>query len=186
MPAASLEWSVEDVFEPEPAEPVHEELEPAFASLWEFAVGVNRSDPAAIALARHGAHTSMLIDGADVRKLIGTVWFRGVAPKLSDEWRKQLLEALLETLEVRNHTLGHGRRATQLKGLTYAALQDVAKTSVPDVVRTDLDLLLTIGRLWGDEALARVRFADLAPESRFAGARARLLAATDRFPLKRL
>jgi cell division GTPase FtsZ len=145
---------------------------PVFASLWEFAVAVNRSDPAALALASDGATTSMPIDGADVRKLIGTVWFRGVAPRLSLEWRARLLSALVDALEVSDHPVKIGRRVTHLKGLTYAALQDVAGTSMPDAVRADVDLLLTVGRLWGADAVERVRFRE-APShhepSKFAG-----------------
>src|SRR6188508_3468528 len=55
---------------------------PAFASLWEFAVAVNRSNPVALALAQEGAVT-MPIDGSEVRRLLGTVWFRTVVPRLS-------------------------------------------------------------------------------------------------------
>jgi hypothetical protein len=46
------------------------------------------------------------------------------------------------------------------------------KSSVVDDVRPDLDLLVTVGRLWGGEAVARLRFSEEAPEresSRFAG-----------------
>jgi hypothetical protein len=114
----------------------------------------------------------MPIDGADVRKLIGTVWFRGVAPRLSLEWRARLLNALVDALEVSDHPVKIGRRVTHLKGLTYAALQDVAGTSMPDAVRADVDLLLTVGRLWGADAVERVRFTE-APShhepSKFAG-----------------
>ena len=131
---------------------------PVFASLWEFAVAVNRSDPAAVALAGDGAATSMPIEGADVRKLIGTVWFRGVAPRLSDEWRARLLNALVEILEVPDQAVRIGRRTAHLKGLSYAELQDVARTSLPDAVRADVDLLLTVGRLWGADAIELVRF----------------------------
>ena len=133
---------------------------PSFSNLWEFAVAVNRSDPAALALAGNGAKAGIPIEGWEVRKLVGTVWFRGVVPKLSQEWRTRLLEALVDTLEVPNHGVRVGRRTAHLKELSYGELQEVAGTSVSDTVRTDLELLMTIGRLWGGDAVGRLRFTD--------------------------
>jgi cell division GTPase FtsZ len=132
----------------------------AFSSLWEFAVAVNRSDPAALAVAANGATAGIPIEGWEVRKLAGTVWFRGVVPRLSQEWRSRLLDALIETVEVPNHALKVGRRTAHLKELSYVELQEVARRSVPDLVRTDLELLITVGRLWGGEAPGRLRFVD--------------------------
>ena len=43
--------------------------ERGFPTFWEFAVAVNRSDPAALALASNGAPSEIPIDGAEVRKL---------------------------------------------------------------------------------------------------------------------
>jgi hypothetical protein len=40
-------------------------------------------------------------------------------------------------------------------------LQDVARLSVPDAVKSELDLLLTIGKLWGADALRRLRYVDV-------------------------
>jgi cell division GTPase FtsZ len=137
-----------------------QEAEPAFSNLWEFAVAVNRSDPAAVAVAGNGAKSGIPIEGAEVRKLVGTVWFRGVVPRLSQEWRTRLLEALVATVEVPNYEVRVGRRTTHLKELSYGELQELARTSVPDVLRTDLDLLITIGRLWGGDAPGRIRFTD--------------------------
>jgi cell division GTPase FtsZ len=135
-------------------------VQPAFSSLWEFAVAVNRSDPAALAIARNGAKTGIPIEGSEVRKLVGTVWFRGVVPKLSQEWRTRLLEALVDTVEVPNHEVKVGRRTTYLKELSYGELQELARASILDGLRTDVDLLITVGRLWGGDALGRIRFSD--------------------------
>jgi hypothetical protein len=35
-----------------------------------------------------------------------------------------------------------------------------SNTFVPEAIRPDLELLLIVGRLWGDEAIGRLRFAD--------------------------
>lgn len=136
----------------------------SFASLWEFAVAVNHSDPAALALARNGANTGIPIDGGEVRKLAGTVWFRGVAPKLSEDWRRRLLDALVESMEVPNHVVRTGRRSRRFSELTAGDLRELSKVSVPGGVRTDLEFMLTIVRLFGDEAVQRLRFADIASE----------------------
>ena len=146
----------ESAAEPRPA--------PAFASLWEFAVAVNRSDPAALALARNGAMAEFPIGGAEVRKLAGTVWFRGVVPKLSAEWRTRLLDALAEDVEIPNHPVRTGRRSVHLSDLDYRELEELSRTSVLTGLKGDFDFLLTIGRLFGSDAIGRLRFADVAPE----------------------
>ncbi len=137
-----------------------QQQQPAFSSLWEFAVAVNRSDPAALVVASNGAKAGIPIEGSEVRKLVGMLWFRGVVPKLSQEWRTRLLETLVNSVEVPNHVVKVGRRTTHLKELSYSELQDVATASVSDIVRTDLDLLMTVGRLWGGDAIGRFRFAE--------------------------
>jgi hypothetical protein len=56
--------------------------------------------------------------------------------------------------------------------LNYEGLQELARTSVPDAIRTDLDLLLTVARLFGGDALKRLRFVEPAGDrdrSRFSG-----------------
>ena len=136
----------------------------AFASLWEFAVAVNRSDPAALALARDGTTAEFPIAGAEVRKLAGTVWFRGVVPKLSADWRTRLLDALAD-VEIPNHPVkAAGRRNVRLSDLDYGELQELSRTSVLTGLRGDFDFLLTIGRLFGGEAIGRLRFSDVLPE----------------------
>jgi cell division GTPase FtsZ len=147
------------------AEPLKEQprQQPAFAKLWEFALAVNRSDPAALAVAGNGAKTAIPIEGSEVKKLVGTVWFRSVVPKLSMDWRTRLLEALVDSVAVPNHALKVGRRTTHLRELSGTDLEAIAPLSVPDVVRSDLELLQAIGRLWGAEAVARVRFIEEHP-----------------------
>jgi cell division GTPase FtsZ len=135
-----------------------------FASLWEFAVAVNRSDAAALALARNGADVGIPIDGEEVRKLAGTVWFRGVAPKLSEDWRRRLLDALVERVEVADHVVRTGRRSRRFSELNADDLRELSRVSVPASIRTDLEFLLTIVRLFGDEAVQRLRFAEIASE----------------------
>ena len=152
--------------EPEPVvEPAEEPAHAtAFATLWDFAVAVNRSDPAALALAGNSAAASAFpIDGAEVRKLAGTVWFRGVVPKLSAEWRTRLLDALAEDVEIPNHPVKTGRRNVFLSDLDYQELQELSRTSVLTGLKGDFDFLLTIGRLFGGDAISRLRFAEVAP-----------------------
>ncbi len=132
-----------------------------FSTFWEFAVAVNRSDPAALALAGRDVPPEMPIDGAEVRRVVTAMWFRTVHSRLSAYWRERLLAALAENARVTNHPVRYGRDATCLRELTYAQLQDIASnTSLADGVRPDLDLLLTVGRLWGADAVKRVRFID--------------------------
>ena len=135
-----------------------------FSTLWEFAVALNRQDPAALAIARDGAECEMSFEGVEVRKLLATVWFRSVFPRLSTAWRDRLLATLVDDVVIPNHAVRHGRRVTALKELGYAEIKHIfANTFVPDALRPDLQLLLTVGRLWGEEALSRFRFVDLSP-----------------------
>ncbi|MGH9197475.1 MAG: hypothetical protein ACRD1T_17245, partial [Acidimicrobiia bacterium] len=48
----------------------------AFSTFWEFALALNRLDPAALRLAGDGAESGIRIDGIELRKLLGTFWFR--------------------------------------------------------------------------------------------------------------
>ena len=131
-----------------------------FASLWEFAVALNRQDPAALAIARDGADSPMTFEGMEVKKLLTTVWFRSIFPSLSAAWRERLLTALVDDVVIPNHGL-KGRRA---RDLGYAELKEIwSNTFVPEAMRVDLELLLVVGRLWGDEAMGRLRFAELEP-----------------------
>jgi cell division GTPase FtsZ len=136
----------------------------AFATFWEFAVAVNRSEPAAMALAGDGATSDIPIDGAELKKLLGMMWFRTVLARLSQDWRDRILNILIESAVVPDHVVKLGRQAVHLRELTYEQLQEIgSKTMVPDWVRPDLDLLVTVGRFWGADAVKRFRFVD-APE----------------------
>ncbi|HEY1305671.1 MAG TPA: hypothetical protein VGF24_19085 [Vicinamibacterales bacterium] len=136
----------------------------AFSTFWEFAVAVNRADPAALALAFDGATSNIPIDGAELRKLLGMKWFRTVLDRLSHDWRERVLAVLIESAAVPDHMMKFRKQPIRLHELTYEQLQEIdAKTIVPDWVRPDLDLLITVGRFWGAEAMKRVRFIE-APE----------------------
>lgn len=133
---------------------------PAFGSLWEFALAVNRGDAAALTLAGNGSDGGVPIDGAELRKLLGTVWFRSVFSRLSGSWRDRLFEVLIERVPVQNHLLRVGRHTVPLSEVSYSQLTDiVTRTDLPDSVRMDVQVLVAIGRLWGGEALQRCQFA---------------------------
>jgi hypothetical protein len=132
-----------------------------FSTLWEFTIAVNRSDPAALALASDGVTSEIPIDGADVRRLISNMWFRSVIPRLSHEWRDRLLDALVNSALLKDHRVKIGRHSRHLRELSYPQLQELAaQTPVHDVVRPELDLLLTVGRLWGADSVKRFRFGE--------------------------
>ncbi len=144
-----------------------------FPTLREFAIAVNRSDPAALALARDGVSSDIRIDAADVRKLLGTMWFRGVVTRLSPAWRTRLFEALCASLDIPDHIVGLGRQQARLSSLNSAQLREaVTSPLVPEAIRADVQLLLTIGQVWGEDALRQCHFRQLAQQpaaSVFAG-----------------
>jgi cell division GTPase FtsZ len=132
-----------------------------FSNLLEFAVAVNRSDAAALALARDGA-CELALDGAEVRKLLGTIWFRGVVSQLSSEWRARLFDALRTSVEIPNHVIKPGRQQARVSELGYTQLCNaLTNAALPDAVRQDVDLLVTIGRVWGEDALRQLQFREL-------------------------
>jgi len=132
-----------------------------FSTFWEFAVAVNRSDPAALALAGAGPTADVPVDRTELRRLLGTMWFRTVLNRLSHEWRDRLLQVVIESATVANHVVKRGRRTAHLRELRYEELVEMsANTSVPDDIRPDLDFLIAVGRFWGSDAVKRVRFAD--------------------------
>ena len=136
----------------------------AFATFWEFAIALNRSDPAAIALAGDGATSDLPIDGDELRRLLGMMWFRTALTRLSRDWRERILAVLLETATVPDHVVKVGRQTVHLRELSYEQLQEIgSKTIVADWIRPDLDLLITVGRFWGADAVKRFRFVE-APE----------------------
>jgi hypothetical protein len=134
----------------------------AFTTFREFAVALNRSDPAAVALAGDGATSDIPVDGTELRRLLGTMWFRTVLNRLPRDWRERLLHVLIESATVPDHVVKRGRQTIHLRDLSYEELEEVSsKTSVPDSIRPDLDLLLAVGRFWGADAVKRFRFADV-------------------------
>ena len=130
-----------------------------FSTFWEFAVAVNRSDPAALALASNGVTSVIRFNGAEVRRLINTMWFRSVIPRLSREWRDRVLDTLIDSVLLKDHPVKLGGQSTHLRELSYAQLQELAaRIPILDVVRPDLDLLIAVGRLWGADSVKRFRF----------------------------
>jgi cell division GTPase FtsZ len=160
IPAVSAAVAVD---EPRQSDFASQEVAPAFSNFWEFAVAMNRSDPVALALARSGTSDALPIEPADVRKLLGTVWFRGVVPRLSEAWKTRVLDALADAVALPNHHVRRGKQTVRLSDMSYQDLLELAKTSTLAAIRPDLDLLLAVGRLWGEDGLRRLRFADATP-----------------------
>jgi len=146
-------------------EPAHEEDPPqaprGFPTFWELCLGVNRRDAAALAIAGNGASSTLPVEGAELRKLLGTVWFRGVFAQFSEPWRDRLLDLLSQSGPIANHVVRSGRRTAKVSELAYEELRQVpAETILPDAVRTDVQLLIVVGALWGPDAIKRFAFAD--------------------------
>jgi cell division GTPase FtsZ len=128
----------------------------------DFAVALNRADPAALALAGDGT-SDIPVDGTEVRRLLGMMWFRTAFDRLSGAWRERLLHALLESTAVPDHALKRGRQTIHLREMSYEDLQKTrSRTAVPDGIQPDLDLLIAVGRFWGADAVTRVRFVEAA------------------------
>jgi cell division GTPase FtsZ len=136
----------------------------SFSTIWEFAVALNRHDPDALAIARDGAESQISLDGLEVRKLITKIWFRTVFEYLSARWRERLLEALIEDVAIPNHPVKCRRGVKPLQKVEYAEVKEIwSNTLLPDALRVDLELILVVGRLWGEQALGRLRFTDDVP-----------------------
>jgi hypothetical protein len=132
---------------------------PAFATFWEFALALNRSDPAALRLAADGAEFDMLMDGRELRKLLSTFWFRSVFTRLSPSWQERILNVLVQHVTIPDHSVRSGRRTVRLRDLTQEQRQQmVTEPTLPDAIRSDLQLLATVATLWGEEALGRFTF----------------------------
>jgi cell division GTPase FtsZ len=144
----------------------------SFSTFWEFARAVNRSDPAALRLAGNGAGCDLPVEGRELKRLLGTFWFRSVFPRLSHEWQDRMLNVLVEQVSIPNHAVRTGRRTVHLQELTHEQRQQMAiDPSLPDGVRADLQLLVTVATLWGVEAIGRLEFTpvmDAADSSRIA------------------
>jgi hypothetical protein len=132
-----------------------------FATIGDFAKALNRLDPVALELAAGEPLPDIIIDGPAVTKLLGTIWFRSIFPRLSSSWRELMLAALAESVVIPNHALPRGRGFVRLADASYDELRDIAaKTPATGAAGTDLQLLLAIMRLWGDEARRRLHFVD--------------------------
>ena len=148
-----------------PPPPPGARKEQSVATFGDLARAVNRSDPAALALAASDSPGGIEINGSEVRKLLGTVWFRDVVPRLSATWREHVLDVLIGSTTIPNHLLKVDRRDRRLGELNYGQLCDLVRhVAVPDVARADIDLLISVGRLWGGEAVRRFKFVAVADE----------------------
>jgi hypothetical protein len=84
-----------------------------------------------------------------------------VLGRLSAHWRQRVLDVLIESAAVPDHAVKLGRQTMHLRELSFEQLQEVgAKTMVPDWIQADLDLLITVGRFWGSDAVKRFHFVD--------------------------
>ena len=129
----------------------------------EFAKALNRLDPVALELAAGDPLPDMPIEGLAVKKLLGTFWFRSIFPRLSPSWRERLLETLAASVVIPNHVLWRGRQAVHLADSSFDELKEIAaKTTVNGPAGADLQLLLAITSLWGEEARRRLRFVEVA------------------------
>jgi len=134
------------------------------SGFWDLALAINRSEPAALDIAQNGANPDVTVDPADLRKLLSTVWFRSVFPRLSTAWRDRLLGVLCESVIIPNHLLRLGRREMRIRDVSLPELKEIfSKSSVSEAVRSDVNLLLTVGNLWGSESFHRLQFADDSP-----------------------
>ena len=158
IPAAQAPSTEAPVVSPQPRTP---ERAAAFPGIWELARALNRSDPSALAVAQGGADYGLTIDETDLKKLLGTPWFRTVFSCFSETWRQRLFDVLVDSTIVPNHVLRVGRQEIHLSEISYLQLKEIfSQVSVTDAIRGDLRLLMAIGSLWGAESLSRLQFAN--------------------------
>ena len=120
----------------------------------------------ALALLGDGSTSDIPVDTTELRRLLSTMWFRTVVNRLTWDWRERLLQALIESAMVPDHVVKRGRQVDHLRELSYEELEETgSKMVLPDWLRPDLDLLITVGRFWGADAVKRIRFVE-APERR--------------------
>lgn len=168
----TIEVSAEPI-EPEAAErpgvPAFLENPPTFTSFWDFALAMNRGDNRALALATNGYEQAIHIGGGELRKLLTTFWFRSVFERLSPSWKQRLFEAVIDLVPLTNHPVRVGRHTIPLRETSSAQLETLARrTDLPDAVRSDVQVLTAVERLWGDDARERCRFiGDTGPASKF-------------------
>jgi hypothetical protein len=145
-----------------PADDAGHHQAPAFATVADLAKALNRLDPVALEVAAREPSPDILVDGPTVKKLLGTFWFRSIFSRLSASWRESLFASLAESLVIPNHALAEGRQVTHLADGSYAELRDIAaRMPVTGAAAIDLQLLLTIMQLWGQEARRRLQFVEV-------------------------
>ena len=134
---------------------------PHFATIGDLARALNRLDPIALEIAARDPEPGVLVEGPAVRKIVGSVWFRSIFPKLSAAWRERLLDALAGSVALPNHVLSRGRQPVHLADGSHEDLKAIAASmAVSGDAGADLHLVLVIAGLWGDEARRRLRFVD--------------------------
>ena len=149
-----------------PPAPVRASIEPppaarTLSTFRDLCLAVNRSDATALAIAGNGASSTIPLGLAELRKLLGTVWFRTVFAQLSQPWRDRMLDVLLQSGPIPNHVVRAGRRTARITDLTHEELRQVPiETILPDAVRGDVQLLIAVGALWGADTIARFTFAE--------------------------
>jgi cell division GTPase FtsZ len=155
----------EDEKEPAAASVIDTAPPPAFSSFWEFALALNRSEPAALRMAGIDVDSAIPMNGRELRKLLGTFWFRSVFPRLSANWHERILNVLVEYAPIPDHVVRVGRRTMRLRELPpEQRRQLLIDPGFPDALRADLQFMDTVGTLWGEHALGRFEFVS-APES---------------------
>ena len=134
---------------------------PQFVTVEEFAKALNRLDPAALKIAARDPSPDIAIEGLAVKKLLGTFWFRSIFPHLSASWRERLFTSLAESIVFPNHTFYKDKQPVHLVDASYNELREIGATMpVAGAAAIDLQLLLSILRLWGEESRHRLRFVE--------------------------
>ena len=147
------------------AEPDRGQQTPAssFATVVDLAKGLNRLDPIALAIAAGEYRPDIVVDGLAVRKLLGVFWFRLIFPRLSRSWQERLLEALAGSVTIPNHVLSRGRQPVHLAECSYQELNEIALTPAGSgPAGPDVQLVLAVMQLWGEEARRRLTFVEAA------------------------
>jgi cell division GTPase FtsZ len=134
----------------------------SFQTFRDLCLGVNRGNAAALAIAGNGATSDIPLTCTEVRKLLGTVWFRSVFAQLSQDWRNRLFDTLLQSSPIPDHVIRAGRHGVRISEMSYEELRRLAtETVLPDAVRADVQLLVGVGTMWGAEAIKRFELAPL-------------------------
>ena len=109
-----------------------------------------------------GSACEIPVDGADVRKLLGTLWFRGVVPHLSADWRTRLFDALRTSAEIPNHVVSLGRRQTRWSEPPCPAARSGGQSITAGCRSPGCRALAAIARVWGEAAIRQLQFREMA------------------------